>query len=92
MDFKNINIGENIVRMRKIHKMSQLQLAEIIGKSQSAVSAYEHGETLPPFDVLLMIASALDVDIGMIMGLESKSPALADLRMLYEMYLNDEKE
>lgn len=92
MDFMKDNVGKNIVRMRKIHKMSQHQLAEIIGKSQSAVSAYENGETLPPFDVLLLIASALNVDIGTIMGLESSSVSLADLRNIYEMYLKDEKE
>lgn len=85
-------IGESIIRLRKMHNMSQLQLAEVLGKSQSAICAYESGEVIPPFDVLLMIAEALDNEPEDMMGLKSKTLSTADLNAIYEIYRNYEEE
>lgn len=85
-------IGESIVHLRKLHHMSQLQLAEVIGKSQSAICAYENGEVIPPFDVLLMIAEALDAEPEGMMGLKSKALSKKELNAVYEAYFCDENE
>lgn len=87
MNRKDNVIGESIVRMRKIHNISQAQLAEIIGKSQSTVCAYESGEVLPPIDVLFIIASAFDSDISGFMGLKSKSLSTADIDYIYDLMM-----
>lgn len=81
-------IGENIRKIREMHKMTQAQFAEVIGKSQSTVYAYERGIIIPPFDVLVMISSMFKVSLGMIMGLESSSTSPASLQEIYNIYLN----
>lgn len=54
-------------RMRELREkrgLSQKQLAEKIGRSSSAISNYECDVQVPPTDVLLSIASALNVPIN----------------------------
>ena len=43
---------ENLISLRKEHKLTQLELAEKIGYSDKAVSRWEHGEVLPDVETL----------------------------------------
>lgn len=52
-------IGQNIRRTRKMRKITHQQLAQAIGKSQSAISKYESGEIAVDIDTLYAIADAL---------------------------------
>ena len=45
-------IGQNIRRTRKMRKITHQQLAQAIGKSQSAISKYESGEIAVDIDTL----------------------------------------
>ena len=56
-------IGQNIRRTRKMRKITHQQLAQAIGKSQSAISKYESGEIAVDIDTLYAIANALQVHI-----------------------------
>ena len=56
-------IGQNIRRTRKMRKITHQQLAQAIGKSQSAISKYESGEIAVDIDTLYAIADALQVHI-----------------------------
>lgn len=47
---------ENLISLRKEHKLTQLELAEKIGYSDKAVSRWEHGEVLPDVETLDKIA------------------------------------
>lgn len=85
-------IGERIEDLRKMHHMSQLQLAEVIGKSQSVICSYESGESIPPFDVLVMIAEALGAEPESMLGLKSKKLSKAELNVVYDAYFKGENE
>lgn len=51
--------GEKIRELRKKHRYSQKQLAEMIGVAQTAVSAWETGARGITLDVLMHVATAL---------------------------------
>ena len=63
-----MGIGENIRRYRKAAGLSQEQLAELIGKTRSAVSQYENNTTTPYMYVIERIAAALGVETVDIVG------------------------
>lgn len=56
-----MGIGDNIRRYRHAAGLSQAELAEIIGKTRSAVSQYESNTTTPYMYVIEKIADALHV-------------------------------
>ena len=62
LDFKII--GSNIQKKRKKLKMTQKELANIIGKAESSIQKYEAGKVEIPFNVLEDIYSALNCDLS----------------------------
>lgn len=56
-----MNIGERIKEARKNMKMTQEQLAELIGVSFQTISSWEKGDYLPAMDKLEILASSLAV-------------------------------
>ena len=57
-------VATNILNLRKINKLTQLELAEKINYSDKAVSRWEKGETLPDIETLANIAKAFNVTMG----------------------------
>lgn len=58
-----MSIGERIIDLRKQKKLSQGQLAEIIGVSRQAVSKWESGQNSPDTIRLIQLADILDTDV-----------------------------
>jgi transcriptional regulator with XRE-family HTH domain len=59
------SFGERIRTLRKERDLTQLQLAEYVGVSQTAVAAWETGKrAVPKGDNLLNLAAALGFDAG----------------------------
>lgn len=58
---KSPTIGEKIRCLRKISKLTQVQLAEKIGCSDSAIRNYELGNRIPDEDTIIKIAEALEI-------------------------------
>lgn len=56
-----VTIGENIKRVRKEKKMTQKDLGEIVGISNTYLSDIEIGRTNPSIKTLKRIAKGLDV-------------------------------
>lgn len=54
------NVPINIYASRKEHRMSAKQLADIIGKSECTVTAWERGEKKPSLESLLKICNVFD--------------------------------
>lgn len=54
--------GDNIRKYRKLKKLTQKELANIIEKSVRMVQKYESNEVTPSLEVLDDIAKALDVE------------------------------
>ena len=63
------NFGSRLTTIRKDRGLTQVQLAEMIGSNQPAISYYE-GDGHPPALVLAELARALDVSADVLLGIE----------------------
>ena len=55
--------AENLVALRKVHAMSQEELAERIGVSRQTLSKYETGESLPDIEKCKALADVFGVTV-----------------------------
>ena len=56
-------IADQVVAQRTARNLSQRELAELVGTTQSAIARLEAGGRPPRIDTLLKIADALDCDL-----------------------------
>lgn len=56
-------IGSNLAELRKERKITQLELAEMFGYTDKAVSKWEKGDTLPDVETLYQLASFYGVTL-----------------------------
>lgn len=73
-----IRIGEKIIQLRKEKKMTQEQLADLLGVSAPAVSKWETDSSYPDITMLCPLARALGTNV--------------DTLLAYEETLSDEKQ
>ena len=66
----NINIAENIRRLRTKHGVTQETIADFIGVSAQAVSKWERGDGLPDITMLPALANYFDVTLDELMGMD----------------------
>lgn len=60
--------GDRIRRARWLNDMTQVELADRIGKTRTTVTNIENGVQLPTVDTLIMICDVLDVSADWILG------------------------
>jgi transcriptional regulator with XRE-family HTH domain len=56
-------IADQVAERRQAKGLSQRELAELVGTTQSAIARLERGGRPPRIDTLLRIADALDCDL-----------------------------
>ncbi len=61
-------LAEVLKEERKRRKISQNQLAEIVGKSRTYITALEKGKTDMQLSTFLMIAHALDLKFSLVIA------------------------
>jgi transcriptional regulator with XRE-family HTH domain len=66
-------IAAEVLRQRHAKRLSQRELAELCGTTQSAIARVERGARPPRVDTLLVIAGALDCEL--IVALRPKTTA-----------------
>ena len=64
---------DNLVELRKIHDMSQEELADKIGVSRQTLSKYETGESLPDIEKCKLLADVFGVSIDDLLNYDSQS-------------------
>ena len=64
---------DNLVELRKIHDMSQEELADMVGVSRQTLSKYETGESLPDIEKCKLIADVFGVSIDDLLNYDSRS-------------------
>lgn len=69
--------AERLVELRKARRLTQTQLAEMIGSTQRALSRYETVAEYPPAPVLVALAKALGVSADELLGLKPIKAAKA---------------
>lgn len=58
-----VGVGRQVAEERERWRLSQRQLAELVGTVQSAIARLESGGTAPRLDTLLRVAHALDCEL-----------------------------
>lgn len=74
MDDREINkfVGMKIKEFRKNKKLTQQNLADLVGVKNSAISNYEQGTRIPKRDFLFRVANALGVSIDEFFPIQSE--------------------
>lgn len=74
MDDREINkfVGMKIKEFRKNKKLTQQDLADLVGVKNSAISNYEQGTRIPKRDFLFRVANALGVSIDEFFPMQSE--------------------
>lgn len=80
------DLGLRIKETRIRRRLSQKELAEKINKSKSAVCGYETNAQIPPLEVLVSIASVLNVSLDYLVGFDEAGSI--SLRNLSEQQRN----
>lgn len=69
-------LGRNIAAYRKALRLTQDQLAELLGVEMETVSRFERGKTVPSISTLIKVAGCLKVTTASL--LEENEPGLAE--------------
>ena len=67
-----MNFGNRLKTLRIKRKLTQQQLADLLGLTKSVISAYENGLRYPAYDVLIKIARIFKVSTDFLLGVEIK--------------------
>ena len=67
-----VNFGNRLKTLRIKKKLTQQQLADLLGLTKSVISAYENGLRYPAYDVLIKISRIFKVSTDYLLGVEIK--------------------
>ena len=73
-----MGFAERLRLLRKQKDLSQQQLADKLGVSNSTISMYERGEREPDFEMLELIGDFFNVDTNYLLGKETGSTYYLD--------------
>lgn len=77
-------LGERLQQKRAGLKISQKEVAGVIGVSASIISNYESGERTPSLENLIALANLYKCSTDYLLGLEKTSSVTVDVSMLNE--------
>lgn len=63
-------IGENLKNVRKKHKLTQQDIANVLGIDRSTYTFYETGKTSPSISTVYKLAEIYNVTVGYLLGVE----------------------
>ena len=66
----DLNLSENLIRLRRERKVTQEQLAEFVGVTKASVSKWETRQSMPDLMLLPQLAAYFDVTIDELLGYE----------------------
>ena len=83
---KNQNeiIAQNLALFRKLHGLTQAELAEAIGYSNKSVSKWERGEGLPDILMLISLSEIYSVTVSELIGQTRMSKETAEKLRAFE--------
>ena len=65
-------LGDKIFMLREQYGMSQVALAEKIGKSKQSISNWENNNILPSIDMLIKLSEVFNVSCDYLLGLDNR--------------------
>lgn len=99
-----MTFGEKLKSARVAKKLTQQQLAEMIGSKHNSVSDWENDKSKPDMDTIELLCGALDITPSYIMGTKSdeeygnvvgnlmNEPDLLDMIEEYKLLSDDDKK
>ena len=84
----NLYLYPNLVKVRKAHRMTQSELAKLIGISQQEISRYESGNIKAPINYIVDLANCFNVSTDYILGRKVSNTDNTDPENI--MYLYDQ--
>ncbi len=69
---QNMIIAENLALYRKLHGLTQSELAEAIGYSNKSVSKWERGEGTPDIIMLIALSDIYGITVSELIGQTEK--------------------
>ena len=64
--------SDNLKRLRKLERLTQRDISEILNTDRSAIANYERGARVPPLDILVSIAEHFNISLDyLILGKRS---------------------
>ena len=70
-----MTVAESLRRIRKAHKLTQQDIANVLGVDRTTYTLYETGVTNPPIDALEKLSHMYNATIGYILGKEADNHA-----------------
>ena len=64
---------DNLIQLRKYHRLSQEDLAEKVGVTRQAIAKWEAGETIPDLEKCRLLAEIFEVSLDDLANYESES-------------------
>ena len=65
-----LKLSDNIIRLRREHKITQEELADFLGVTKASVSKWENAQSTPDILLLLQMAAFFDMTIDELIGYE----------------------
>ena len=65
-----MNFGDKLKTLRKSRKLTQQQLADLVGVAKSVISYYESGDRFPSNEVLIKLAQTFHVTTDYLLNVE----------------------
>ena len=75
-DLLAVTIGRNIMRLRRMANMTQLELAEKINYSDKSVSKWEQGNGIPDVRILVQLADLFNVSVDDLVREHADAPVM----------------
>lgn len=64
-------LHDNLLSLRKLHRMTQEELAERVGVTRQAVAKWENGETLPDIEKCRLLAEVYNISLDDLVNFQS---------------------
>ena len=69
-----VDFGESLRQLRKQKNLTQKQLASFVGVKNSIISFYEVGERMPSPEMIVKLATVLNVSTDYLLGMNKNEP------------------
>lgn len=70
-------LSENLLSLRKVHQLTQEEVAEKVGVSRQALAKWEMGETVPDIERCRMLAELYDVSLDALVNYSEQEEGFA---------------
>ena len=89
----DIKLAENIRKFRKERRLTQEQLAEVLGVTTGAVHKWESGMSIPDIGLIVEMADFFDTSVDVLLGYKMKDNHIkTTIERMEEMCRNSDRE